>query len=387
MSVSFLSRRRTLAALAAAGLPVAALAHADPPALPAPDADVPAAAQSLPAPAALGEAFERAARPLPAPSRDWTELAPPAAERDDRDVDADEEPRSRGWLSFAPARVRPASNLRPVPDPYAGGSQDDVYRGGDAYGTPAPAPLPTFDDLPADPALPPPSYDGQNYGGPGLGAPGAGFTPVPRSSNYGPPAEYSPPLRDLRTPEPPPYAPLPPREPVYHEPVYGAPFVPPPSFGTPRGEFYHGPPAVGGIGAGFGAGPIADLASAGGMCDLDACDGGVPLFRAVRIEDRRNIAPHAIRKVIAVADPRLPAPPFGLAKLFHRECRGCAAGCNECAPCDDGPALVFVEVCVPPCRAEEVKITRSGHRVHLDYGKYEVTLTSRDGCVKVDYDD
>ena len=398
------ARRRTLAALAAAGLPVVGLAHADPPALPSPgDAAESWSAPALPAPGApapLAEAFDRAARPLPAPDREWTDLAPPKSRRgaarrrvagvneadvNEADVNEEEGDGARGWLSFAPLRVRPVSDLRPIPDPVAGGYDPGRYD----YGAPRPAPAPLpearFDDLPAGPALPPPGYED----------PTDGFTTVPRSSNYGPdygaaaapPAEHyppAPPLRDLRTPEPPPFAPYAPPE-----PVGGAPFAP--SYG------YDPPPAApygaeygagyGGIGAGMGAGPIADLAAAGGMCDLGACDGGVPLFRAVKIEDRRNIHPRALRKVIAVADPRLPGPPRGLKRLFHRECRGCEAGCHECAPPVGGPALVFVEVCVPPCRCEAVKVTRRGHRVHLDYGKYEVTLTSRDGCVEVDYDD
>ena len=385
MSAPLLPRRRAAAALAAAGLPVAALAA--PPLLPPPDA--PPAGPVLPAPGeaapnALESAFE-AAKPLPAPRRDWTSIPGfresarrPADRPEPAGADADDRPAAaRGWLSFRPARparVRPASNLAPVPDPQ--------------YGAPAPhdldpvpsAPPARFEDYPADnyaaPALPDRSFP----------APDAGFSAVPRSSYYNPaatpqsdalpPGAYagSPlPLRDLRTP-PPPFAPP---GPYAVDPYAADPFA----AGLPPVAGYGG-----GLGAGFGAGPVADLAVAGGMCDAAGC--GVELFHAVRVEDRRNISPRSVHKVIAVADPRLPAPPHGLAKLFRRVRLGRDLGRPECDPCDLGDdALVFVDVCVPDCRPEEVKVTRSGRRVHLDYGKYEVTLTARDGYVHVDYDD
>ena len=398
--------RRAVAALAAAGLPVAALA-AGPPALPAPAgadwaADAPAAEPpadlpSLPAPGRLDAAFE-AADPLPAPRRDWSAVPGfehvPSRAKKSRDsaetagTNRDDRPAgTRGWLSFRPARVRPVSGLSPSPDPqYSGGFDGETYGGppgGVPYGVePAPAPLPggppaRFDDFPA-PGVHPGAFPDQSFP-----APDAGFAPVPRSSNYAPNAyeraPYAPPVRDLRTPEPPPFPPYaaPPA------PYAAGPYAPEAVGGVPFAAGF--PPAGRGIGAGLGAGPVADLAVAGGMCDLDGC--GLPLFGAVRIEDRRNISPRAVRRVIAVADPRLPAPPHGLAKLFRRVRFGREVG-PECDPCDlGGDALVFVEVCVPDCRPEEVKVTRSGRRVHLDYGEYEVTLTARDGYVHVDYDD
>ncbi|NNJ27972.1 hypothetical protein LzC2_40830 [Planctomycetes bacterium LzC2] len=205
------------------------------------------------------------------------------------------------------------------------------------------------------------------------------------------------PVRDLRTPEPPRTTGYP-QFGDYHPPAppggqYGrGDYLPPTGtpFGDASGGLYAGggfPSGAGLHGGGIGAGPIAELGSAGGMCDLGLCE-GMSLFRRVEIEDPDHIHPHAIHQVVAVADPSRPAPPIGLAKLFHRPCKGCLHGCRECDPlCDDGGGLVFVDVCVPPCRPEEVKVTRHGYRVHLDYGKYEVTLTSRNGYVKVDYDD
>ena len=410
--------RRAGGAFAATGLlALAGAAPAEPPALAAPmppaaGAEIPAA---LEAPTPLSEAFGRAARPLSAPESRWHDLSAPEPTEDDLTAEAadDDDAKSPRWISFAPRRVRPVSNhaafddlpgapvpsdgyganhgLTPQPDPIAGGRV--------AYQPPAGdyAPVPRYDRAPDYG----PSFGAPRYAPPRYGAPAP---PVDPPVNMIPPGvrdgEPLPPgvdvrrgmvVRDLRGPQAPPTYPAPP---VDH---YGSHDAPPPTgapFGEPYGAGYGGgyrapiPGGPLGVGAGFGAGPIVDLAAAGGMCDLGACDGGVPLFRGVRVEDPENVHPYAVRKVVAVADPRFEAPPSGLAKLFRRVRRGHDAGPEACAPgCDDGPALVFVEVCVPPCRAEQIKVTRHGHRVHLDYGKYEVTLTSRDGCVKVDYDD
>lgn len=81
------------------------------------------------------------------------------------------------------------------------------------------------------------------------------------------------------------------------------------------------------------------------------------LYSNVRVKDTKNIAPCAIPRIVQVADP-------------------CNPGC-----------LVNVEVCVPPCACECVKVSRCGTKVKLDYGKYEVEITSRRGQVVVDYDD
>ncbi|QDT14832.1 hypothetical protein [Alienimonas californiensis] len=380
----------------------------------------------------------------PAPER----FAAPPAELAEDAADEDK-PDHRGWLSFSPRRVRTASNyagftdfgdsfvggpsggasfyegslgggygdggypgggyadggyvesptptLAPEPDPIS--SPRTAYRSQDLENVgPAPAPLP----IPMGPADDPALADG-------------GFDPVParlapprpappavddaplRRPSYALPSDTvirnGVPVRDLRSPEPPPYAPHVDGDSYpYGANRYGAGAPLPPTglpFGDPYGDRYgesYGNPYAG-LG-GFGAGPIASLGSAGGMCELGLCDGAVPLFTRVEIEDPDHVHPLAVRQVVAVADPRIPAPPIGLAKLFHRECKGCLHGCRECdALCDDGCALVFVEICVPPCQPEEVKVTRHGYRVHLDFGKYEVTLTSRDGYVRVDYDD
>lgn len=81
------------------------------------------------------------------------------------------------------------------------------------------------------------------------------------------------------------------------------------------------------------------------------------VYSNVKYKDQRNIHPCAVSKIVQIADP-----------------------CNPCC-------LVNVEVCVPPCACECVKVSKCGTKVKLDYGKYEVELTSRRGYVVVDYDD
>ncbi|MFH5802848.1 hypothetical protein [Alienimonas sp. DA493] len=446
------ARRRAGSALAAVGLlSLVGAAPADPPALAAPGAagdafsgsalSAPAASDPglIPGLAAPAESYESTRTPAPTlraePLRteSWRSLAAPsdagapvvatperfAAPEEDADEDKTER---RGWLSFSPRRIRTASNfagftdfgdsfglggtgggtvlygeseggsyggdsgyetptLAPQPDPIS--SPRTAYRSQDLEDVgPAPAPRP----VPMDPADAGPVGDDDFRPVPPRTVPPAPAAAPPRRPSLTLPSDTvirnGVPVRDLRTPEPSPYAPY-----VDGDArPYGAPLPP---TGTPFGEPYGGRlgnPYAGP--AGLGAGPLAPLGSAGGMCELGLCDGVVPLFTRLEIEDPDHVHPAAVRQVVAVADPTRPAPPIGLAKLFHRECTGCRQGCRECDPlCDDGAALVFVEVCVPPCRPEEVKVTRHGHRVHMDFGKYEVTLTGRDGYVKVDYDD
>jgi hypothetical protein len=84
----------------------------------------------------------------------------------------------------------------------------------------------------------------------------------------------------------------------------------------------------------------------------------VELYTDVKIEDPRNIHPCAVPIIVEVPDP-----------------------CDECG-------TVCIEICAPPCEPECVK--RHGLRdrkVTFDYGDYGITVTSRRGVVKVDYDD
>ena len=91
------------------------------------------------------------------------------------------------------------------------------------------------------------------------------------------------------------------------------------------------------------------------------------LFHCVRYEDLRNIHPCAVTKIVSIKDPCWKPDP-------------CSYEC-QVAPC------VLVKICVPPCGCPKVRVTRNGSKVKFDYGKYEVEISSRNGVVKVDYDD
>jgi hypothetical protein len=87
----------------------------------------------------------------------------------------------------------------------------------------------------------------------------------------------------------------------------------------------------------------------------------VPLATCVRVKDECRIAPNAVPVVIAVRDP------------------------NSCAH-DDCERLVFVQIFVPPCPLLNLRVSRGGTRISLDYGQYEVGLKSVNGLVVIDYD-
>lgn len=97
--------------------------------------------------------------------------------------------------------------------------------------------------------------------------------------------------------------------------------------------------------------------------ELIECE--VPLFTRVRVKDRDNIHPRSVDLVIAVKDPNT-----------------CERSCTCCEK-----RSVFVPICVPPCSPERIKVSRDGSRIELDYGDYEVDISSRRGLVTVDYDD
>ncbi len=97
------------------------------------------------------------------------------------------------------------------------------------------------------------------------------------------------------------------------------------------------------------------------------CDGDCNLFKCVEVEDRHNIHPCAVTKIISILDP-------------------CACD-NRCSCC--GPKCVLVKICVPPCGCPKIKVTRHGRKVKYDYGKYTIEIKSskRKGIIEVDYDD
>lgn len=101
------------------------------------------------------------------------------------------------------------------------------------------------------------------------------------------------------------------------------------------------------------------------------------LFHCVKVEDPDHAAPCGEKKIVEIVDPCWKPDP-----------------CNPCCK----PPCVKVCICVPkatccdPCNAcckdHGPKITRSkcGHYVKYDYGKYRIELTSKNGVVRVDYD-
>lgn len=90
----------------------------------------------------------------------------------------------------------------------------------------------------------------------------------------------------------------------------------------------------------------------------------VPMFTRVKVKDRDNIHPHARHVTVAVKNPNA--------------CRHSCSCCTE---------PVYIDICVPPCPLRDVDVSRDGSRIELDYGDYEVDITSRNGVVTVDYDD
>jgi hypothetical protein len=92
----------------------------------------------------------------------------------------------------------------------------------------------------------------------------------------------------------------------------------------------------------------------------------VELYHRVKYEDRDNVHPRAVKKIVAVKDP----------SATGRVCGNCA------------PPCVYVIICVPPTDRFEYDVKRSDHsKVEYDYGDYEIEITSNDGVVCVNYDD
>ena len=151
----------------------------------------------------------------------------------------------------------------------------------------------------------------------------------------------------------------------------------PQSYPAP-GSAYHGPAIAQPLPSGSAGVPIESWPATGPMPPLGSPAGpmgpaafsagphpgfgGYPLFSRVEVEDRHHIHPCAVPTIVQVLDP-------------------CADACDSC-----GPRCVYVEICVPP-GCPEIKVRRHGRKVKYDYGDYKVVVTSRDGYVKVDYDD
>lgn len=90
----------------------------------------------------------------------------------------------------------------------------------------------------------------------------------------------------------------------------------------------------------------------------------VALEPHVQIKDACEVAPHAVPVIVAVRNPHLG--------------RFRSHGCIE--------SLVYVEVLVPPCPPQRVRVSACKTKIRLDFGEYEVDIISRNNCVVIDYD-
>jgi len=91
----------------------------------------------------------------------------------------------------------------------------------------------------------------------------------------------------------------------------------------------------------------------------------VPIEPHVLVRNAHESAPHAVPVVVAVRNPHLGR--YG------------SRGCVE--------SLVYVQVFVPPCPLRKLKVSPCRTKIELDYGDYEVEITSCDGHIDVEYDD
>jgi hypothetical protein len=107
--------------------------------------------------------------------------------------------------------------------------------------------------------------------------------------------------------------------------------------------------------------PEAVLAMPHQLGEIVTCQ--VPLATCVIIEDPEKIAPNGVPVIVAVRDPNLPP---------------CGAGCVE--------RLAYVQVCVPRCPMRKLSISRCKTRIEMEFGDYEVKITSSQGRIVVDYD-
>lgn len=88
----------------------------------------------------------------------------------------------------------------------------------------------------------------------------------------------------------------------------------------------------------------------------------VPRFAHVIVKDKDEMAPNAIPVTVAVRSPHL----------------GRFRTCVE--------EVVYVEVWVPPCPLQRVRVSPCKTKIRLDYGRYEVDIVSRKGLIEIDYD-
>lgn len=91
----------------------------------------------------------------------------------------------------------------------------------------------------------------------------------------------------------------------------------------------------------------------------------VPIETHVEIRNACRVAPGAVPTVIAVRDPHLG--------------RFRSRGCIE--------QLAYIEVLAPQCPLRRVRVSPCKTRIRLDYGKWEIDITSKNDCVVINYRD
>ncbi|WP_339750104.1 hypothetical protein [uncultured Rubinisphaera sp.] len=92
-----------------------------------------------------------------------------------------------------------------------------------------------------------------------------------------------------------------------------------------------------------------------------------PLYDRVDYRDQHRKHPHAVPYLVEV--------PLWKPILPRRRANYC------------GPECAMIIICVPPCDVPRVRVTRFGHKLRYDFGKYEVdVVVRRDGRIIVDYD-
>ena len=94
--------------------------------------------------------------------------------------------------------------------------------------------------------------------------------------------------------------------------------------------------------------------------DFVTCN--VPRFTQVIVKDKDEMAPNAIPVIVAVRSPNL----------------GRFRTCIE--------NVVYVEVWVPPCPLQRVRVSSCKTKIRLDYWRHEVDIISRNGLIEIDYD-
>ena len=87
----------------------------------------------------------------------------------------------------------------------------------------------------------------------------------------------------------------------------------------------------------------------------------VPLATCVHVQDECNIARNAVPVIIAVRDPNM---------CLHETVE----------------RLVYVQIFVPRSPLRDLHVSPCRTRIHLDYGRHEVDITSVNGVIIVDYD-